>query len=113
MITAVPFQEAPDATRQALIAAAAADKHAVILPTHVFVKAGKVVGYCACGAPTIFFWSKTANSPRDTFGMMDFAEANTPRPFAAPCATDSPLIRFLPKRGYTRLGNADWFLMAA
>lgn len=97
-----------------LRAAAAADGHAVILPTHQVQRAGAVVGYASLGAARLFVaWLQSDLTARESFTAWHQAEAILDRAGGAVCLAiteNSPLRPFAERKGYTHLGNAHLYL---
>ena len=101
-------------------AAAAADRHQLIAPTHVVVKDGRVIGYGSLGRVRLFFaWMDTKHAtPRDSFAAWRLAEAEMADGAAAqhrptenlicmPCEAGSPFAPYLKHKGYDILGTAQ------
>lgn len=96
-------------------AAAQADGgHAVMKPTHVAVRGKQVVGYGSLGAlPMMFAWLDTKQlSARESFALWRAAEEQLKGrgQVVVPCGTDSPLLPFMEKLGYKKLGTAHIFV---
>ncbi len=99
-------------TLPALFAAANADKHRIISPSHVALRDGQPVGCFGVFLPTLFFWSDSKNSARDTVTLIQAAEKAGGHAFVAPCQPDSPMHPLMKRRaGWELLGNADLFLV--
>lgn len=90
--------------------AAAADDHAVLFPTHVFVKDGQIVGYASIATmPVINFWAdSTKLHAAESIKMIEQAEAvcshHGLRSVVVPCAENSPFAQHMERLGYTKLG---------
>lgn len=96
-------------------AAAQADGgHAVLSPTHVAQRGGRVVGYGSLGKlPMMFAWLDTkALTARESFALWREAEKTLQGrgTVVVPCGTDSPLLPFMEKLGYQKLGTAHIFV---
>lgn len=104
----------------ALKAAAALDAHTPILPTHIFWRGEKIIGYaslCAMVMPgvpqpqavqvNVWFDSKEFR-PRESFQVINALEnvaANVfgCRQILVPCSPDSPFIKVMQAMGYSPL----------
>ena len=88
---------------------AAADKHALILPTHVVERNYQMIGYLSVGAvPTVIVWLDTDRaSIRDSMAVMNFYEnAITDRGGShviIPCNDKSPFRPYVENVGYLNL----------
>ena len=111
----VPFR--PLAHGMALAYAAESDRHQLIVPTHVVMKGGEIIGYGSLGAVKMFYaWMHTRKAtPRDSFTAWRLAEqamsdVNSPdrSPLVCmPCEASSPFAPFLAHKGYRVLGTAQ------
>lgn len=107
-ITVLPMQLAEF---PAVAAAAAADGHILIHPTHVVKRGNEIVGYGSLGAVRMMFaWldSKKLSGP-ESFRAWRQAETELKRmggPIALPCTADSPLLPFVERMGYRGIFNA-------
>ncbi len=96
-----------------LIAAAQADGHTVILPSHVICRAGELQGYLSLGAATFIMpWFDTRKmKSRDTIQIINTAEnvlRVSGRAWAlAPFPKDSPLHPMMTSLGYQNVGTYD------
>jgi len=94
-------------------AAAAADHHPLIVPTHAVVREGRVIGYGSLGAVRMFYaWMDSQHAtPRDSFSAWRQAEELLRAPYARPiclvCDADSPFAPFLKAKGYEVLGTSQ------
>jgi hypothetical protein len=93
----------------ALSAAAAADGHGVLDPTHVVRKSGEIVGYLGVFAtPVVTMWLHSGKVDyMDSLGLWgrfnsDLKELGVRR-YVVPCSARSPFHRILP-----RLGCREW-----
>ena len=100
-----------------LTAAAAADQgHIVIHPTHGVWRGGESVGYASLGAVKLFFaWLDTQKlSAHESFNAWRQAELvlreQHAGPVCLPCTAGSPLLPFVERMGYRRLGTAHFHL---
>ena len=96
-------------------AAAAADGgHAVLQPSHAVVKGDEVVGYGSLAVmPMMFAWLSTQRlTPRESFSAWKQGEALMAGKgtVCVPCGMDSPLLPFMEKMGYTKVGTAHIYL---
>jgi len=91
-------------------AAAAADGHGVIHPTHAVLRGDEVVGYASLGAVKMFFaWLDTRKlSAPESFRAWRTAEDLLvgAGPVCLPCTLSSPLLPFVERMGYQRLAEA-------
>ena len=91
-------------------AAAAADGHGVIHPTHAVRRGDEVVGYTSLGAVRmVFAWLDTRKlSAPETFRIWRESEKilSGMGPVCLPCTTSSPLLPFIERMGYQRLADA-------
>lgn len=100
---------------EALRASAEADQHAVIAPTHVFVKDGEVIGYASLAAvPLLLPWfhSEKCKAADSVYfiNVMENLLASMLSPdghgmIAVPVAAESPFQPCIEKLGYTRAGE--------
>lgn len=91
-----------------LVAAANQDRHPVIGPTHVAIKAGRVVGYMGV-IPSVQVWVDTHQvKALDSLRLLREAEAVLRRAgirrYVMPCAEHSPFYPHMERLGFTRLG---------
>ena len=95
----------------ALRAAALADNHEIIAPTHVFEKRGEIVGYASLGSvPLVLPWFHTKKcKAADTLYLINQLEnlsANSGQKLVCvPFAEGSPLEPFIERLGYVRGGK--------
>ena len=88
------------------------DSHIVIAPTQVVVKGGHIVGYASIGAiPMVHVWLDSRHVfARESVGLLEVTERII-RPRAGayimPCSEQSPFYKYMPKLGFTVLGNAS------
>lgn len=99
----------------AIEAAAREDGHALHVLTHVFERAGEVVGAASIGgAVTVLFWGHTQKlSARDTFGVVNSIE-NAMRlrgvaDLLVPVQPKSPLADSMAGLGYTPLDTVTLY----
>ena len=96
---------------QQLAAAAAADAHGVINPTHVMVKEGRIIGYLSIGGlPVVQCWFDSKNPhATDSLKMIEHGETvcrtQGIREYAVACAETSPFSKHMERLGYTKLGT--------
>ena len=111
-----PVQVVPltPALAAAVQRAAAGDRHGVIHPSHAVVRGADVVGYGSLGTVPMFFaWLHTQQmSAPETFRAWAQAEKILAGrgPVCMPCTADSPLLPFVEKKGYARIGTAHLFI---
>jgi hypothetical protein len=99
----------------AIEAAAREDNHGLHVPTHVFERAGEIVGAASIGAAvTVLFWGHTQKlSARDTFGVVNSIE-NSLRlrgvpELLVPVHPNSPLAPSMAGLGYNALDSVTLF----
>jgi hypothetical protein len=103
-------------TLAALAAAAAADGHPVIGPTHVMVKGEKIIGYLSLGGlPTVQAWfDRKHPHAADSLKMIETGEAllqdKGVREYAVACAPESPFTPHMERMGFERLGETVLWL---
>jgi len=93
-----------------LDAAAKADAHCVMYPTHVARVGGEIAGYAsALNTPLLNCWlsSKVLN-PRASLMLLQMGEAlcadKGARTVVVPCAAESPFNPLMEKMGFAKLG---------
>jgi len=106
----------------ALMAAAEADGHVLIHPTHVVRKNGDIVGYASLARVRMMFaWLDThkLKGPesfrawrlaQEEIRQMQ-AQSGNQWPVALPCSFDSPLLPFVERMGYLGIGDCRLHLM--
>jgi len=98
----------------ALAAAATADNHRVIAPTHVAVRGtDECVGYASLGGQRLFFaWLDSKKLvARESFAAWRQAEVVAAgMGLCLAVSPNSPLLPFVERMGYERLGPAILFL---
>lgn len=98
---------------QTLQAAAAADQHPVIAPTHVMLKGPDIIGYLSLGGlPTVQAWFDSRHKhPLDSLKMIEHGETilreQGVRQFALCCAEQSPFHPHLERLGFKCLGTTQ------
>lgn len=118
MKTPVLIQPLTPALHPAMLAASATDGgHHAPLATHVFTRAGEVVGAAALCSPVLFFWAhSTALHRRESLDLAKRCKAQAVKQyqhnFLSTCSPDSPFYPLMPGLGFTRLGNADFYAPA-
>ena len=102
--------------RAAVAAAAAADAHAVLAPTHaVKDEHGAILGYVSiCALPVVHVWMDRARAGvRESLAMQQQLEAvvrdRGHAYYLMPCQEASPYFPLLAKAGYTDLGPCHLF----
>lgn len=90
---------------EALQVAAQEDGHAVLAPTHVLEKDGKIVGFLSVAAiPTVFMWMHTKETNmRDSLCVQNFLDnlvAQHNVAYMMPCKQDSPFYEHMEKLGF-------------
>ena len=100
-----------------LKAAAAEDNHhRLIYPTDVVIdRQNQVVGYCSAGnLPMFFAWMHSQAPARDTFEAWHLAQdLMKGRQHCLAIQGHSPLLPFVERMGYERLGEAILYLRRA
>lgn len=111
-----PEAAALNATVDRLHAAAAADNHAVLNPTHVVLKGEAIVGYGSlAGLPTLHLWvdSKRVNA-MESMRLLETTEVLLAeggcRAVCVPCSEESPFYAHMERLGYTKLGRTVLFV---
>jgi hypothetical protein len=96
-----------------LRAAAAADAHEVIDPTHVLVREGKIIGYASLAhhVSLVNCWISSAEAgPLDSLCALSAVESlvaeHGSRGIVLPCDTKSPFYSKLARLGYRTLGES-------
>lgn len=99
---------------EALKVAAASDGHTAIVPTHVIVKRGEIVGYASIGAvPVLNVWVHSQKVVKfESVRLLREGEAMLKergyRFVILPVAENSPFRPYVQKLGYHTLGNASY-----
>jgi hypothetical protein len=100
----------------AVAAAARADNHALLAPTHAVKNdAGEVIGYVSiCALPVVHVWMDTQRAGvRDSAAMLTQTEAilrdRSHGSYEMPCQESSPFYPYLAKAGFTDLGPCHLF----
>lgn len=94
-----------------LVEAAKLDNHALMFPSHIIRKGGRIAGYFSINrTPIINVWlSTTELKARDTvnlFGSMEMLAAESGlTKIIMPCAETSPLYPLMPHMGFANLGK--------
>ena len=95
---------------------AKADRHTVVIPSHLVIKKGEIVGYGSIGAvPMLNVWVHSRKVNKfESVRLLHEAEQMLAKGGAQfvilPCANDSPFRKYVGKLGYTELGNASYNL---
>lgn len=90
--------------------------HSCILPTHMVMREGEVVGAFSLGAvPLVTAWQDPKRvGARDSamlISMVDSLLSGTGRPiWAIPCQKDSPYYAFMERFGFVKAGDATLFI---
>lgn len=92
-----------------IVAAAAADKHAVCFPTHFAENdRGEVIGYFSVDAIcNVNFWSHSANNKFESIRLMKVSQAlalATGKPPVYYCTAESPFTPVMPSLGFKLAG---------
>ena len=101
---------------QNLRAAAAADDHQVIWPTHMAVKAGVITGYASLGAVGLLnLWSHSKRmTARDSLTLWREMEAKAREigfpALCVPCGNGSPFRPLMPRAGYELAMESGFFI---
>jgi hypothetical protein len=119
----VPLAARDDAEAEALFdkikrlqAAAAADNHAVLAPTHVMMKGDRIVGYLSLGGMcTVQAWfDSTHKHAADSIKMIEMGEAIMQdkgiRQYAVAVAEESPFTPHMERMGFCKLGTTVLWL---
>jgi len=94
-----------------LVAQAQADNHCVLNPTHVMMRAGKIVGYLSLnGLPIVHCWfDSKAVHVLDSLKMIEHGQTvfreHGVRDYTVACAEHSPFTPHLERMGFTKLGT--------
>lgn len=107
----------PIATTEQLEAvrkAAHADGHRMVLPTHLFEKKGKIVGYSSQDFSLVNVWmDSTTTNARDSLEgvhlINHMLRAQGKGGYAMPCVPSSPYWAHMEKLGMTRLKECTLF----
>lgn len=100
----------------ALRAAARADEHALLFPTHVVSKGGDLVGYASLDAtPIVNVWLDSKRVVAlDSVRLLVAAEQRLHergiRTYVMPCARTSPFFPHMGRLGFKLLGENVWFV---
>jgi len=102
---------------QRLMAAAAADNHVPIYPTHAVVKDGEITGSLSiCAIPVFTFWSHSQkHNARNSLEVFNLGknlafEKSGRRPVLTWCPVTSPLYPFMAKLGFREHITTTHFL---
>jgi len=101
-----------------LNAAAKADNHSVVLPSHVLRKDGKIVGYFSVappGMPCVLAWLSTKDMPaRESFHLINGIECQVAhagcQAIMWPIPKDSPFYPLMEQMGYKNCGQYELFI---
>ena len=111
----VPLRNPADLVE--LKAAAAADAHEVICPTHIVRKSGELVGYFSIlAAPTAYVWLDSKRvRPRDSFSLLNTATniaigIGNPDFLVVGCDSGSPFASLMPSMGYVHTMNTHLYV---
>lgn len=92
---------------QRLMAAAAADNHRPLYPTHTVTRDGEVTGSLSVlGIPLVTFWSHSQlMTARATFDVINIAKnlgfrQSNGKPVVTLCPMNSPIYPYLPGMGF-------------
>lgn len=97
----------------ALDAAAKADNHIVVAPTHLVLKDNQIAGYVSLGAiPMVLVWMDTKQAKvRDSICLLNFIENMAvnggAKHLSLPCVTSSPFRPFMERVGFVSCGQHD------
>lgn len=106
----------PNQTAQIIKAAAAADNHATIAPTHVMMKGEKILGYLSLnGMPNVHAWFDTKHPhAADSLKMIEMGELvlreHGMTAFSLLCAEESPFTPHLQRLGFVKMGTTVLYL---
>jgi hypothetical protein len=116
MLPGVKVRQIREGELQALIEAAAADRHVVLGATHVVEKEGQICGYLSLGVvPVVNCWMDSKRlKVRDSvqvFNTLDslMEQLGMPR-YLMPCAEDSPFREYMGKADYEPVCDTTLFL---
>lgn len=100
-----------------LRAAALADGHFSLFPTHSVHLHGEIVGSVAVmSIPLVTMWAHssklTARATRDLVNIAENLgrEKNSGRPIVTMCSAQSPIFPYMEKMGFTKFGETTIFL---
>ena len=111
------YENAAEAQRDLikLEAAALADAHNIMGPTHVMERDGEIIGYASIGSiPMINIWLDSHKQrPRDAITALNMIENEAARMgyrvVAVPCWEKSPFRKLMERFGYKFLMESGWF----
>lgn len=116
----VPFRQANaeqhEQDAQALKAAAAADNHCVIAPTHLMLKGQNLLGYLSLnGIPNVHAWFDSKHPhASDSLKMIEMGELvlreHNIGMYSLLCAEESPFTPHLERLGFAKLGKTVLYL---
>lgn len=106
--TLIPLKTSLDRSR--LDAAAAADNHQVVAPTHLVERDGQIVGYVGFGTLVNTWLRSDQVRPRDSLYLLNMVEVvaqqGGSRELFLPVSPQSPFHPIMSKLGYQELGTA-------
>jgi hypothetical protein len=91
------------------------DNHAVVAPSHVVKKDGRLIGYVSIGTipMAVVYLNTKETTCYDSATVLNFVE-NTVAQFSpiicTPCATKSPLFPYMERIGYLSYGTHEMFI---
>ena len=110
--------QATHALVERLKAAAAADQHIVVAPTHVMLAGEEIMGYLSIGGlPTVQAWFNSAHkNPAHSIRMIEHAETigrerGMPH-YCVAVAAESPFSPHMARMGYDLLGTTNLWIKA-
>lgn len=102
-----------DVNRTALANACARDGgHHAPLANIMFQRGPEIIGSAGVFAPLLTFWARTDLCPRESIDLVFRAKAEADErgvPYLVLCGTESPFHKLMPRFGFSRLGNADFY----
>ena len=110
--------EALPARVRALQAAAAADHHPVLAPTHVLMLGDQILGYLSIGGlPTVHAWFDSQHkNPAQSIRMIEAGETivreQGQQHYCVAVAEQSPFSPHMPRLGYELLGKTNLWIKA-
>lgn len=93
---------------QELCAAAKADDHLVVSPSHILRKNGEVCGYFSAQVPAVHIWASTklmtaGDSMASIATMESLMDSAGHSSIIVPCNDQSPFFPLMERMGYTKL----------
>jgi len=100
-----------------LVEAAKKDNHMVLYPSHILKNNDNdIIGYASvCSAPVVMVWSDSKKmtalqSVRVLHEVEDKLKLMGIKQYLMPCAKISPYFKYMPKLGFSELGESVWHI---